>query len=379
MSSPDQTPLAERLRARIRREGAISFRDWMAAALYDEREGYYRRAGRTRWGRNEGGDYRTSPERSPLFAATFARHFAALHHELGAPPRWAILEAGAGAGDFARVALETLERDHPRVFNATHYYVVETSDDARLRARDNLKAFANRVEFYEDDWQGDRGGLSFPVGVIFSNELLDAFPVHRVRMRDGRLRELCVAVDASGNFCWSEQDPTTPRLAEHFARLGVALAEGHVAEVNLAAGEWIEHAASVLRRGYVVTVDYGAEAAELYQSTPRREGTLRGFRAHEFVADVLAAPGEHDLTTTINWTQVRQAGEAAGLETLSLERQDEFLLRAGALDELERLTSRLEGEAERMRLRLGAREMILPGGMSGSFQVLVQKKREVGD
>jgi SAM-dependent MidA family methyltransferase len=370
MSAPDQTPLAERLRARIRRAGALSFRDWMDAALYDEREGYYRRPGRTRWGR-DGGDYRTSPERTPLFAATFARYFAGLHAALGAPPRWAILEAGAGAGDFARVTLETLERDHTRVFQATRYYIDETSDEARLRARENLAAFTGRVEFCRDDWRG----LSFEAGVIFSNELLDAFPVHRVLMRGGQLRELCVALDEAGNFCWSEQAPTTPRLEEHFARLGVAPAEGHVAEVNLAAGEWIERVATVLQRGYVVTVDYGAEAEELCHSPQRRDGTLRGFREHRFVADVLAHPGECDLTTTINWTQVRQAGEAAGLKTISLERQDEFLLRAGALDQLERLTSRLEGEAERMRLRLGAREMILPGGMSGSFQVLVQKKR----
>lgn len=372
MSSPDQTPLAERLRAMIRRGGAISFRDWMAAALYDEREGYYRRAGRPRWGR-DGGDYRTSPERSPLFASTLARYFAALHDKLGAPPRWAILEAGAGAGDFARVALETLERDHPRVFQATRYYIDETSRDSRLRARENLAAFANRVEFCGDEWRG----LSFEAGVVFSNELLDAFPVHRVRIRGGRLRELCVAVNEAGGFCWSEQEPTTPHLEEHFARQGITLAEGQTAEVNLAAGEWVERAAAVLQRGYVVTIDYGAEAEELYLSPQRRDGTLRGFREHQFVEDVLARPGEHDLTTTINWTQIKRAGEAAGLETISLERQDEFLLRAGLLDQLERLTSRLESEAERLRLRLGARELILPGGMSGSFQVLVQRKRTI--
>ena len=371
MNSPQQMPLAERLRAMIGREGALSFRDWMDAALYDEREGYYRRADRTRWGRVRG-DYRTSPERSPLFAATFACYFAALHAELGAPHTWTILEAGAGAGDFARVALETLERQHPRVFQATRYYIDEASDDTAARARENLAAFADRVEFCRD---GLRRGLSFETGVIFSNELLDAFPVHRATMRGGRLRELCVALDEVGGFCWSEQEPTTPLLAEHFARLGVALAEGHTAEVNLEAEAWMKRAAAMLQRGYLLTVDYGAEAEELYQSTRRRDGTLRGFRAHEFVPDVLAHPGEHDLTTTINWTQVRRAGEAAGLETISFERQDEFLLRTGLLEQLERLTSHLDDEAERLRLRLGAREMILPGGMGESFQVLVQKKR----
>ncbi|HEV2800406.1 MAG TPA: SAM-dependent methyltransferase [Pyrinomonadaceae bacterium] len=370
MSAPGQTTLAARLRARIRREGALSFSDWMAAALYDEREGYYQRTDRTRWGR-AGGDYRTSPERSPLFAATFARHFATLHTELGSPDHWALLEAGAGAGDFARVVLETLERDHPRVFQSTRYYIADVSRDARTRARDQLAAFGERVEFCPDDLHG----LSFAAGVIFSNELLDAFPVHRVVMRDGRLRELCVGVDEAGEFCWSEQEPTTTLLSEHFARLGCTLAEGHTAEINLAADAWIARAAATLGRGYVVTVDYGAEAEELYQANARRDGTLRGFRAHEFVADLLKHPGEHDLTTTINWTQIRRAGEAAGLETVSFERQDKFLLRAGLLDALERHASGLQSEAERLQLALGARELVLPGGMSESFQVLVQKKR----
>ena len=375
MNSQSPPPLAERLREKIKCEGPISFRDWMAAALYDEREGYYCRADRKRWGRDgEGGDYRTSPERSPLFAATFARYFASLYAELNSPPLWTILEAGAGAGNFARIVLETLERDHPQVFQATRYCLDEISADARNRARDNLAGFSDRVEFC----QNNPHGLSVEAGVIFSNELLDAFPVHRVRMhRDGQLRELCVALNDAGDFIWSEQEPTTPRLEEHFSRQGIKLAEGHIAEINLAAEEWIERAASILKRGYLVTVDYGAEAGELFQSIGRRDGTLRGFRAHKFVANLLSEPGEHDLTTTINWTSVKRAGEAAGLETISLERQDEFLLRAGLLDQLEQLTARQTNEAERLRLRLGVREMILPGGMSQSFQVLLQKKREL--
>ena len=374
MSLPETpSPLAERLRQRIERAGAISFRDWMAAALYDEREGYYCRTDLTRWGRSDaGGDYRTSPERSPLFAATCARFFAALHAELGSPTHWTILEAGAGAGDFARVLLETLECVHPRVFQATRYYIAEISADARARAYKKLAAFTERIEFCQNNLRG----LSFETGLIFSNELLDALPVHRVRMREGQLRELCVGLDEARNFIWVEREPTTPRLAAHFSRLNATLAEGQIAEVNLAAEEWLADASSTIERGYVITFDYGAEAGELYQSAERSAGTLRGFRAHQFVADLLARPGEHDLTTTINWTSLKQAGEAAGLETISLERQDQFLLRAGLLEELERLTAQLPDEAERLRLRLGAREMILPGGMSGSFQVLLQKKRE---
>jgi SAM-dependent MidA family methyltransferase len=136
----------------------------------------------------------------------------------------------------------------------------------------------------------------------------------------------------------------------------------------------MRRAASVLTSGYVVTVDYGAEAAELYGAPHRRMGTLRAFRGHRSPEDVLASPGEQDLTTTINWTQVRRAGERAGLRTVLFERQDEFLLRAGLLEQLELLTKEAASEAEAASLRLGAREMILPGGMGASFQVLVQQR-----
>lgn len=357
-------PLAERLRERVRLEGPLSFREWMSAALYDDREGYYRRDGE-RWGR--AGDYRTSPERSPLFAATFARYFAALHEELGSPDSFVLVEAGGGAGHFARGLLSTLERDRPELFGKTLYVFDEASEQSRARAAALLAPFAGRVEFRPMDESG--------AAVVFSNELLDALPVHRVRMSAGGLRELFVGLDGEGNFTWVESEPSTPRLAEHFARAGVALDEGREAEVNLDAEDWVERAArAAVPGGYVVTVDYGAEAAELYGSPQRMAGTLRGFSRHAFVENLLGDPGAHDLTTTVDWTQIKSAGERAGLRAILLERQDSFLLRAGLLEQLERETALADGEAEVARLRLGAREMVLPGGMASSFQVLVQKK-----
>lgn len=364
----NEPPLAARLRERIARDGALTFRDWMAAALYDEREGYYRRANITRWGR--AGDYRTSPERSPLFAATFARYFASLHDSMGSPARWTIHEAGAGAGDFALIALETLERDHARVFETTRYVIDEVGEAARALNASRLAPFAGRVEFRSLD----ESGAPPCEGIVFSNELVDALPVHRVRVSGGRLRELCVGLDAAGNFFWVERDPLTPRLAEHFARLGVTLSEGQSAEVNLEADEYVAACASRLARGYVVTVDYGATARELYDNVLRPGGTLRAFRAHRFCEDLLANPGEQDITSSVNWTQLERAGRDAGLETISFERLDKFLMRAGALAQLESLSTRAADEAERAGLLVSAREMILPGGMSESFQVLVQKK-----
>ena len=360
--------LAERLRGRIQSGGALSFRDWMEAALYDAEGGYYCRHDLTRWGR--AGDYRTSPERSPLFAATFARYFAKLHTELGSPALWTICEAGAGPGIFARGVLETLEREHPQVFRATRYLLDEIGPASRAQAAQSLSRFGDRVGFTRLADEGPPLGK----GIVFSNELIDALPVHRVVVRGGRLRESCVGLDGAGGFVWVERDPTTPRLAEHFARLGVSLAEGQAAEVNLEAEGWLARVAQKLTRGFVVTIDYGAEAEELYDPSMRPAGTLRAFRAHRLSEDLLADPGDQDLTSTINWTQLRRAGERAGLRTLLCERQDAFLLRAGFLEQLEAATARAADEAERASLRLSAREMILPGGMSGSFQVLVQEK-----
>jgi len=361
-------PLAERLRARIRRAGAISFRDWMEAALYDEREGYYFRRNLKRWGRD--GDYRTAPERSPLFSATFASYFAKLYEELCAPFYWTIFEAGAGAGNFAGGVLQTLRRDHPHVFTATRYVIDERSADARLRTQARLIEFADRTEFRHLAETGE----AVNHGLVFANELLDAFPVHRVTLHEGKLYELFVTLDEEDRFAWTKDQPSTPRLAEYLMRSGIELSEGRIAEINLEVEEWMKRAASVFKRGYLIIVDYGAEASELYTASHRREGTLRAFHQHRIADDPLTLPGEQDLTTTIDWTNVRRIAEEIGLQTVSFERQDEFLLRAGLLDQLERMAAKSATETEALILRASTRELILPGGMSESFQVLVLKK-----
>lgn len=362
------SPLAERLRARIRRAGAISFRDWMEAALYDEPDGYYFRRDLKRWGR--AGDYRTSPERSPLFAATFAKYFAKLYEELGAPHSWTIFEAGAGAGDFAHGVLQTLQRDYTHVYQATRYVIDEASTDARERINQRLSEFAERLEFrrlFETS-------AAVNEGIVFANELLDAFPVHRVTTHDGKLFELYVDLNEADEFVWTKGEPGTQRLADYLARSGVELSEGQIAEVNLEVEEWMRCATNVFNRGYLILVDYGAESSDLYSAPHRPQGTLRAFHQHSFAEDVLSRPGEQDLTTTIDWTNVRRIGTQLGLQVIRFERQDEFLLHAGLLDQLERMTRDAPSETDALILSSGVRELILPGGMSESFQVMVQKK-----
>jgi SAM-dependent MidA family methyltransferase len=364
-------PLAARLRDRIRREGPLPFCDWMKAALYEGNDGYYCRHDRIRWGRE--GDYRTSPERSSLFAATFARYFARLHTELGQPSSFTIFEAGAGNGQFAEGVLRTLKRSFPNVFEATSYVIAEVSEHACALARERLQPFADRVQFRRlEDRNIERG-------VIFTNELLDALPVHRVTLSDGQLREFYVTVRADGDFDWTLATPdraVSTCFEKYFAEAGVHPVEGQIIEVSLEIENWLRTAAASLGTGYVVTVDYGAAAEDLYSPDARLQGTLRGFRDHHFVEDVLAEPGEHDLTTTLNWSFVQSCGSRLGLEILELERQDRFLIANGFLEQLEIESSQCRSEAERLRLTSAAREMILPGGMGSHFQVLVQKKTQ---
>ena len=319
----------------------------MNAALYDERGGYYKRSDLKRWGRE--GDYRTSPERSELFAATFARYFAKLYDELQRPPSWTIVEAGPGRGDFAAGVQRALQDQFLPVYEATHYVVIETNEE--------LKKLA-----------------PVKTAIFFSNELLDAFPVHRVIKSGDELWEQYVMLNENEEFVWSKGLLSTPALAEFCREYSVELAEGQIVEINLAIDEWLEVVAAKLESGFLITVDYGADSHDLYDAVLRPYGTLRAFSRHQFVDDVLAQPGDYDITSSVNWSQVQTVGARWGFSTVEFAQQDRFLISAGLLDELEHRTAAATSDAEKLSLSTGAREMILPGGMGSSFQLLVQKR-----
>jgi SAM-dependent MidA family methyltransferase len=361
---PHTSRLAEKLRELIKHEGPITFREWMRTALYDEAEGYYRKQHKI-WGRE--GDYRTSPERSALFAATFARYFARRYEQLGNPQSFLIVEIGGGEGHFAIGVLQTLQTYFPQVFAATRYVFDEIGEQARASAQERLDSFSGRVEF------ADLAELESDADIVFSNEVLDAFPVHRVTLVNGKLCEYYVRCAVDEQFEWMIDQPSTPRLADYLQKHEISLREGQVAEINLEVELWLTRVAARLGRGYLITVDYGAEADELYSSEERGQGTLRGFHRHGFVDNLLTAPGDHDLTSTVNWTVVKATGEQLGLKTVEFARQDKFLLAAGLLEQLAAQSENVS-EAEKLRLNTAAREMILPNGMAVSFQVLVQEK-----
>src|SRR4030095_15793580 len=210
---------------RIRREGPITFHEWMSEALYNDPAGYYMRPGATIWGR--AGDYRTSPETSELFAATFARFFADLYQPLGEPDRFHIMECGAGDGSFAEAVLHSLHSFFPDVYSAMTYLVVEVGFNRHSDIRQRLARFATKVEIIS---YGNLCELN--PGIVFSNELLDAFPVHLITKRNGELLELYVGLNASGAFDWVTGPLSTGRLRDMYQENGIEIETDQIVELS---------------------------------------------------------------------------------------------------------------------------------------------------
>jgi SAM-dependent MidA family methyltransferase len=213
---------------------------------------------------------------------------------------------------------------------------------------------------------------TIPVGCILSNELFDAMPVHRVVASQGTLREIYVTWD--GQY-FREQCGvlSTPEIPRYFAEQGIRLQDAQQAEVNLAACRWIERAARTLERGFVMTIDYGHAATELYNEHHLR-GTLLAYYRHRTSEDFYAAPGEQDLTAHVNFTALELWGARAGLALAGRVPQARFLLALGRTNEFADLYEPDQSETDRVRARLKLKTLIFPEGMGETFQVLIQHK-----
>ena len=353
---------------RLASEGAITFSEFMSLALYDAREGYYA-AAREKFGAR--GDFYTAPQVHELFGALLAGEFAGVWRALDAPEDFTIIELGAGTGEFARDALAALRGRHPDCFAATRYAICEISGPLRREQRARLAEFSSRVS-----WIDDLSEIGAPVsGVVFSNEFFDALPVHLVRRRGDRLREVYVTAAEGGGLRFREGELSSEALADYWRRAGAPLAEGQLAEINLEAGRWIGRVGGALGRGRVITVDYGDTAERLY--TPdRMEGTLRCFHRHTLNDEPLARVGGQDLTASVNFTALIEYGRAAGLRACGLTPQTEYLARLGLLERAAELAGESDGESPRaLQRRLALKSLLAPPGIAAYFKVLEQEKQ----
>jgi SAM-dependent MidA family methyltransferase len=357
------TPLAELLADRIRRFGPVTFADYMRECLYHPVHGYYSKAESKRFG-----DYYTNVDVHPIFARLLARQFAEMWEKLGRPLEFTLAEGGAGVGRLAGQVLDFCEAKLPAFYDALRYVAVERSAFRREQAAIAAKRHAALGRF--------TASAEVPPhiasGCFFSNELVDALPVHRVVMDGGTLKEIHVDL-RDGRFVDVLAPLSTCAITEYFAAQGIALREGQHAEAGLEACDWISEVGRRLAHGYVLTIDYGHPAADLFDEHHMR-GTLLAYQSHRVSEDYYASPGEQDLTVHVNFTALESWGRRAGLETAGFTSQTAFLLALGQGNEFADLYDEGQSEAERTKARLQLKTLIHPEGMGERFQVLVQSK-----
>ncbi len=375
----EPTPLALRIAGEIG-EGRISFARFMERALYDPQDGYYMRRVppevRDR-------DYYTSPDVSEAFGRCLARQFAEMWSILDGPPEFRIVELGAGRGLLCRDILQALEQDAPECLSSATYLAVETSPARRKKIQEGVDSapgekapsWRGRITWTESLDEVPPG----VTGVVFSNELFDAFPVHRLCPTADDLLEVYVRAK-EGQFTEELGAPSTPALAAYFDALGLSFAEGDNrgrAEVNLAAVELIEKIGRKLERGFVLTLDYGYPASALY--APHRVaggGTLMCYHRHRAHADPYIHVGEQDMTAHVDFSALTLAGRKAGLEPVGFTDQNHLLMGLGIARDVRPVPARQEGEGAIKALyrNLAIKNLLLPGGLGGTLKVLVQRK-----
>lgn len=341
--------------------GWLPFSRFMEAALYAPGLGYYM-TDRVRFG--EEGDFITAPELSPLFQACLADCLAAMLGQAGGGD---IVEFGAGSGRAAAGVLASLAR---RDALPRRYRIVEPSPDLLRRQRSFFDRWPGAAPFRERIEWLDRAPRDAWQGVAFGNEVVDALPVDRFRVRGDGCEAIGV-VAAGAGFAW-QAGPADAALcaavARIQARLPAPMREGYLSECRPGLGGWLADATRSLARGTVLFVDYGLPRVQYYH--PARDGgTLCGFRRHRRVDDALATPGVQDLTAWVDFSALADAADACGMEIGGYSTQAHFLMSLGIERHVAEATAGA-ADRERRALRQDAATLMLPGEMGERFKAV---------
>lgn len=382
-------PLVELIRGEIVANGVLPFARFMELALYCPDYGYYQ-TNKDNPGRR--GDFYTSVSTGELFGQLLAFQFARwLEPEVRSQrSEVRIVEAGAHDGALAKDILTWLQLGRPELFGRIQYCIIEPSACRQAWQTEKLGKFAPRVRWaasFQELMGRDSVGPMQPStpnrrlhGVIFSNELLDALPVHRFGW-DASAKEWFewgVALDGE-KFVWARvrkpevgSQKSNPRLPSVFGHLPsdllAVLPDGYTIEISPAAERWWQEAAGILEQGRLMTIDYGFGADELF-SPSRPRGTLRAYFRHHLADDILANPGEQDITAHVNFSAIQATGESVGLTSESFLTQAQFLTRV--LDQA--VKDRSFGEWDVSRTRQ-FQTLTHPEHLGRAFRVLVQAR-----
>jgi SAM-dependent MidA family methyltransferase len=352
-------PLFNKIVEKIKERGLVTFEQFMSMALYDTEFGYYNTEPR-KIGRE--GDFYTSPYLHPVFGAVMARQMKEMWEVMGRPGHFRIVEMGAGAGYFCKDMLGSLK--NTAFFSSLYYSIIEQSPAMRDLQKEILREFRDKVE-----WVAALHECGPIIGCFFSNELLDAFPVHLVRMED-TLKELYLDYDDEKGFFERTGELGSREIYDYFTEFDIKLAKGYTTEVNLKIRDWLNEINAVLQKGFIMTVDYGYPAWDYY-GEDRDRGTLLCYHKHQMNENPYLNIGEQDITAHVNYSAVKKWGEDIGIETAGYCGQGVFMVSLGIDDDIKKIA---EGAGDYVFEIARIKKLILPQGMGESHKVMIQYK-----
>ncbi len=351
----------------IARNGPIPFVRFMELALYHPKFGYYMRDSvgmdyeRIGWS----GDFYTSSDVHPILGRAIAAQARQMDELLGCPNPFTIVEMGAGKGLLVRDLLAAIHAQKGDFASRVRYVLIERSPAMRERQRQSLAHWLSKPGLVT--WVEDLGELApqSVTGLLYSNELIDAFPVHRIQVTNGQTEELCVDY-RDGDFVSCLKPLSTSALDRYLQQLNTAWPKGYRTEVNTQALDWMEQVARLMDRGFVMTIDYGHTAQDLY-GPERKDGTFLCYFRQQTNDDPFNRIGEQDMTAHVDFSSLASAGEKLGLHVTGFTNQMSFLMGLG----VEGMIEALQPESPEFRAAI---HLLKPNGMGSTFKVLIQHK-----
>ncbi len=346
----------------INKKGKITFAEFMQMALYHPKYGYYN-SDKERVGRF--GDYYTSPTVHGIFGKLIAKQLEEMWRIMG-KETFTIVEMGANKGWLCCDIIQSIKKEYPVFYDNFHYIIVESNPYAKEIQRlllESIHVTDGKVLWhtYSED------GFSFDriQGCFLSNEFVDALPVHRLKVKNKVLKEIYVSYNNSGFF--EIDDEVSPDVSKQYIEtFQMHLNEGQGGEVNLSAAKWLRHGSEKLRKGFVLTIDYGDTTDGIYRENGS-DGTVRCFYKHTVNRDYYKRPGEQDITAHVDFTNLTNAGKSAGLEVTGFTKQSHYLIALGILERLNNTNKDIE-------TILKVKNLFHPEGMGDVFKVLIQHK-----
>jgi SAM-dependent MidA family methyltransferase len=348
----------------------ITFAEYMELVLYHPQQGYYATSAERI---SERGDFLTSPHLAADFGEMLAIQLYQIWQILGAPQTFKIVEMGAGTGLLATQILEYSRQTYPDFFQSIDYLIIEVALAMQIAQQQQLKDLPVRW----CNWTEipDRS----IIGCFLSNELIDAFPVHQVIVKEDRLQEVYITCDLNNNQLLEKIDKiSTEKLHEYWQLnninlLNVKYPDGYRTEVNLAAITWQEQVFKKLQRGYIISIDYGY-TADRYYNPMRSQGTLQCYYRHAYHNDPYINIGNQDLTAHVDFTALQNQGELLGLQTVGFIQQGLFLMALGLGDRIAAISHHDNKDVRSLlHCRQNLHQLIDPMGL-GKFGVLIQSQ-----